>query len=139
MDQPRRRILVVDDDQKWGNVIVRVLAPEHEVVVLASAEEALGRIAAGERFDLVLCDLLLPGMTGMTFYLHLGSTAPEVVERVVFITGGATSAGAAAFLGRADVRHHEKPFASLSELRAVVRKHLQRLGGGSADHGGGSP
>ena len=138
MQGQRMRVLVVDDDLKWGNVIVRVLAPEHEVVVLASAEEALGRIAAGERFDLILCDLLLPGMSGMAFYLHLGFAAPDVVERVVFITGGAISAHAEAFLGRPDVRHHEKPFSSLAELRAVVREHLRRLGGGSADHGGGS-
>ena len=138
MQGQRMRVLVVDDDLKWGNVIVRVLAPEHEVVVLANPEEALGRIAAGERFDLVLCDLLLPWMSGMEFHRRLGAAAPEVVKRLVFITGGATSADAEAFLRRADIRHHEKPLSSLAEFRAVVREHLQRLEGGSADHRGGS-
>ena len=44
----------------------RVLTPEHEVVTLSDGREALRRIAAGERFDVILCDLMMPEMSGMS-------------------------------------------------------------------------
>ena len=110
-------------------MIVRALEPEHDVVLLISAQEALDRIAAGERFDLVLCDLMLPGVSGMAFYERVGQSAPELVERVLFATGGAYTSSAEEFLKRADIRHIEKPFRSLNEFRAAVREHLARVRG----------
>jgi CheY-like chemotaxis protein len=118
MEEQRRRVLVVEDDLKFGKLVARVLAPEHNVIVLTSARDALDRIAGGERFDLILCDLMLPGLSGVEFHERLGSIAPEVVDRVVFVTGGAYSPRSEAFLKRADIRHFEKPFASLA---ATVR------------------
>jgi DNA-binding NtrC family response regulator len=129
MDEQRRRVLVIDDEVKFGSLVARALVPEHEVVVLASAKEALDHIARGERFDLVLCDLMLPGVSGVDFHERVGSMAPELAERIVFVTGGAYSQRAVAFLERADIRHLEKPFPSLAGFRAVVQEHLQRVGG----------
>jgi CheY-like chemotaxis protein len=129
MEGQRKRVLVIEDDPKFGGLIGRVLAPPHEVLVLTRAQEALGRIARGERFDLILCDLMLPGMSGIEFHERLGSIASEMLGSVVFVTGGAYSQRSAAFLKRADIRHIEKPFPSLVAFRAAVHEHLQRVCG----------
>ena len=63
----RGRVLVVDDDPTIGNTVARVLRA-HEVVLLSSPRAALARIEAGERFDVVLCDLMMPELTGMELH-----------------------------------------------------------------------
>jgi len=125
----RARVLIIDDDQKLGRILARALAREHEVTVMTSAREALARIEAGDRFDLILCDLMMPGVGGEDFYERVGVVAPELVECVVIMTGGAYTPKAVAFLERASIRRLEKPF-QLAELLEAVREHLSRLDGG---------
>ena len=55
----------MDDDRTVGNVLLKVLGAEHEVIVLSSARDALARLPSGEHFDVILCDLMMPEMTGM--------------------------------------------------------------------------
>jgi hypothetical protein len=69
---------------------------------------------------------MLGGVSGIDFHERVGPIAPELVERIVFTTGGAFTPRAAAFLARADIRHIEKPFPSLAEFRAAVQGHLAR-------------
>jgi DNA-binding response OmpR family regulator len=126
MEGQRGRVLVIEDDDKLGRMVGRALAPDHDTDVLTRAQDALDRIAAGERFDLILCDLMLRGVSGIDFHERVGPIAPELVERIVFTTGGAFTPRAAAFLARADIRHIEKPFPSLAEFRAAVQGHLAR-------------
>ena len=72
---PRARVLVVDDEPLVGAVLRRTLV-EHDVTVVESARAALDRIAAGERYDLVLSDLLMPGLSGMDLYRELVRARP---------------------------------------------------------------
>jgi DNA-binding NtrC family response regulator len=125
VDGYRVRVLVIDDEVNFGRLVGRMLEREHDVVALTSAQEALARIGAGERFDLVFCDLMMPEMTGMDFVEHLARVAPELLGRLVLITGGAFTPGAEAFLEQTSIPRLEKPF-SLDELRAVVREQLPR-------------
>jgi CheY-like chemotaxis protein len=138
MEGQRRRILVIDDEIRFGSVIARVLEAECDVIVVASAEEAIDRVARRERFDLFFCDLKMPGMAGPDFRHNLGVLAAELVERVVFITAGATTLEALAFLEQSNVHWIEKPFPSLATFRAAVRRHLVRVRGGMPS-GGGAP
>ena len=126
MKDQRPRVLVIDDDAPLRSMMRRVLEPGYEIVLATSAKEALDRIAAGERFDLVLCDLMLPGLSGVDFHERVGTSAPDLVERIVFTTGGAYTPRAEAFLARTDIQHIDKPFPSVSAFRAVVQQHLQR-------------
>lgn len=119
----RERVLVIDDDERLGNMVRRALAPEYDVAVLTSARQALARVASGERWELILCDLMLPLVTGMDFYDRVSQLAPELVERIVFIPGGAFTPRAVAFLARPSIARLEKPF-SLAELRQVVQERL---------------
>ena len=117
----RGRVLVIDDDEMVGDTTRNILAGDHEVVNMTSASTALRAIEGGDRLDVILCDLMMPQMTGMDFFAALGKRAPEAARTVVFMTGGAFTPQAGAFLAATPNRYLEKPF-ELAQLRALVNE-----------------
>jgi PAS domain S-box-containing protein len=116
----RARVLVVDDELPIANTLRELLAPDHEVVAATNAREALTAIARSD-FDVVLCDLIMPGMNGIELYERLRADRPGLERRIVFMTGGAFTASAAEFLASVDNRRIEKPF-SLGLVEQIVRQ-----------------
>jgi signal transduction histidine kinase len=119
----RGRILVIDDEPLIAAVIRRALA-EHEVLAVTDGRAALARMEAGERFDVILCDLMMPNLSGMEVYAELLRIARDQAERVIFVTGGAFSAQAQAFLERVPNIRVDKPFDSQA-LRTLVNNYLR--------------
>jgi signal transduction histidine kinase len=124
--RPRGRILVVDDEPLVGTVLQRTLSSEHDVTVVTTARAALEHLGAGS-YDLVLSDLLMPEMSGMELYDALSRRDPALARKVVFLTGGAFTPAARAFLEREPVLCVEKPF-ELEAIRAVLARKLAELG-----------
>ncbi len=120
----RGRILIVDDEALLAAVVERVLAKDHNVVTVIVAKEALAMCAAGEKFDLILCDLMMPEMTGMDLYRELMIVAPDQAGKMLFLTGGAFTASARAFLTEPPKEYIEKPF-EIANLRAIVQRYLR--------------
>ena len=120
---PRGRVLVIDDEPLLCSALERILRPHHDVVLTTLAAEALPRLEAGEPFDLILCDLMMPRMNGMDFHAALQRLRPELTGRVVFLTGGAFTPQAKAFLERVPNRRVDKPF-NARALLAVTREVL---------------
>jgi CheY-like chemotaxis protein len=120
----RARILVVDDEPAIAGVIRRILSKEHDVVTTVAAAEALGRIRAGESFDVILCDLMMPQMTGMDLHGELRKVNPACAERMIFLTGGAFTPAARAFLDAVSNQRVEKPF-DAQHLRALVNDRIK--------------
>jgi PAS domain S-box-containing protein len=123
---PRATILVVDDEPALGSTIRRVLR-HHNVTAVVTAQDALALIAAGNKFDVVLSDLMMPGMSGMEFHAELVRLHPEVARRVVFLTGGAFTPDAKAFLDRVPNERMEKPFET-NALRRMIQKVSKNAG-----------
>src|SRR3990172_9273128 len=94
---PRRRVLLVDDEPAVLTSHRRLLEPRYEVELAEDVERGLARLQA-ERFDIVLCDLMMPGGGGERLYRTLEERAPAVARRIVFLTGGAPNEGARRFL-----------------------------------------
>lgn len=116
------RILVIDDEDMLLRAIKRILEDDQQdVVCKKSAREALGLIDSGERFDIILSDLMMPTMTGMEFYEALLSRNPDLSRRVVFMSGGAITARMADFLKSVPSQRLEKPFKLASLLEAIQR------------------
>ncbi len=111
------RILVVDDEADVRRSIRRVLKP-HEVTLAAGGEEAWKHLAQGH-FDVVLCDILMPDLTGIELFERTSAERPDLADRFVFMTGGAFTADTRHFLERRAPHRLEKPFDS-RELRAAV-------------------
>jgi signal transduction histidine kinase len=91
------RILVVDDEALVGQQLARALAREAEVVSTTSGREALELLAGQGPFDRILCDIMMPGMSGPELHAELVRTAPGQAARLVFMTGGAFTDAARAF------------------------------------------
>jgi CheY-like chemotaxis protein len=116
----RGRILVVDDEAAVGSALRRLLQAEHEVTVTTCARDARDRLSRGERFDAILCDVMMPAMSGIELHAEIEAIAPEQADRVVLLTGGAFTAAAREFLERWPHRRLDKPV-DVDELRAAVR------------------
>ncbi len=118
--QGRAVVLIVDDERSVLTILGRALV-NHDVTTFTSAKEAVELIEAGTSFDLILSDLMMPGMSGMEFYDALAREQPRAAERMVFMSGGAFTPAARAFLDRVPNERIEKPF-NLNQLRELVRK-----------------
>jgi CheY-like chemotaxis protein len=120
---PRRaRVLIIDDEPAVGRTLARTLRG-HDVEALLRAEEALQKIAAGEEFDLILCDLMMPEMGGVELHEAVAAIAPAIAERIVFMTGGVYTERVDTFLRSVPNRRVGKPF-RVDEVRAICDEAL---------------
>ncbi|MFY0571875.1 MASE1 domain-containing protein [Archangium lansingense] len=120
---PRRRILIIDDEPRLAQSMRMLIEPSHDVFVTTRGAEALAWVNEGQRFDLVLCDLQMPGTTGMDVYAHLRAHVPELAERLVFISGGAYTQATRDFVRSVRNRILEKPVRP-DELLATIDEAL---------------
>ena len=117
----RCTVLVVDSDPNVATALGRALAEEHDVVVADGAPDALRRVAAGESFDAVVCDVSMHEMSGVDFYAEVLRHAPTLASQIVFLTCGALAPRARAFAESLGPRCLEKP-PDMTKLRELIRK-----------------
>jgi len=122
------RVMVVDDEPVVARAVARALRP-HVVVVVGSAGEALAALAADDPPDAIVCDLMMPEVTGMDLHDRLAGERPELARRMIFLTGGAFTDRARAFLELRRGRVMEKPVEGTALRRLVEKVALE---GGAA-------
>jgi CheY-like chemotaxis protein/two-component sensor histidine kinase len=122
----RGRIAVIDDDASVAVVVARLLGARHDVVPFLAARQALDELRAGS-FDVILCDVMMPDLSGMDLHAELTRTAPDLVPRMVFMTAGAFTPRAREFLEALTSPRLEKPF-DRDELLSVVAALVERRG-----------
>jgi len=123
----RAKVLVVDDEPRIGSAIARILGPLHEVTAVCTARDATMRLEGGEQYDVILCDLMMPQMSGIDLYRSVEQLAPELTNRVVFMTGGPFSMRGSSLLEALTNPRLEKPF-SPDALRSVVEQVMSQTG-----------
>jgi signal transduction histidine kinase/ActR/RegA family two-component response regulator len=123
-DAVRARVLVIDDEPAIANTLHDLLSPVHEVVPATSTREALATLAT-EDFDVIFCDLMMPGLSGIDLYQRIKTDKPGMEERIVFMTGGAFTTRAAEFLTQVPNQRLEKPF-SFGLVEHIVREMAAR-------------
>jgi PAS domain S-box-containing protein len=117
----RVRALLIDDEVAVGRAICALLAPEIDVTHVTRGADALTRIDGDDRYDVVLCDLMMPDMSGIELFFELRAKHPVLSRRVVFLTGGAFTEQARDFLSRTEHPPVEKPFTEAT-LRAAIER-----------------
>ena len=117
----RPRILVVDDERAMRTTLAALLSDRYDVLTADSGASAIGTLKKDPGFDAVLCDLMMPEVSGVDVYAWIQAEAPELTNRVVFMTGGAFTPRARELLEQVPNRHVEKPF-ELVELSAALDK-----------------
>jgi signal transduction histidine kinase len=119
------RVLVVEDEVPLARALSTELGRVHEVHVVSNATEALSALVA-KPFDVILCDVRMPGMSGDGLYEMVRRDRPGVAVRFVFMTGVGFGAEFERFLSESGRPILEKPFSvedALGIIRKVVSKH----------------
>jgi CheY-like chemotaxis protein/two-component sensor histidine kinase len=119
----RANVLIVDDEEAVCKVVARGLSRHHDVMSFTRAEDAVARLDAaaleGEPVDVLVCDLMMPEVSGIDLYRQIAKKSPELARRMVFLTGGAYTPAAREFLDRVANPRIEKPF-ELANLLAII-------------------
>ena len=115
----RARILIIDDEPLLGQTLRFAFQDKHDVEVAASGREAIDRLAHDAAFDLVLCDLMMPDVSGEHVFRAVSEHSPGLLPRFVFMTGGAFTERAQEFLAHFAGRHLEKPF-NIDEVEELL-------------------
>jgi CheY-like chemotaxis protein len=121
----RGRVLVVDDEPAILRAMDRILSRVHRVETAGGGEEALARIEADAGFDVVFCDLMMPGMSGMDLFEQVLEKHPDLAARFVFMTGGTFTDQAQEFADRTANVRLDKPVEA-RDMLAVVGEMLQK-------------
>lgn len=120
----RAHLLVIDDEERLAETLRMALAYSHDVTIATSGNDALAKIRGGTHpFDLVLCDLFLPDISGPDIYAEVERTRPDLLARFIFLTGGAFTESARRFLQNIDNPRLEKPF-DLGALEDLISERL---------------
>ena len=120
----RSHILIVDDDDRLRTSLGRKLGQKHDVTLARSGAEALAVLTSDPRVDVILSDLMMPEMTGMELHAQIARRFPQVADRMIFMSGGAFTDEARAFVDQLGELCLEKPFeiAMLCDrIRAVAQ------------------
>jgi PAS domain S-box-containing protein len=127
----RCRILVVDDEPEGTETLAEVLAAQgHEVVTAASGNAAM-RVLGDRTFDVILSDMRMPDVDGPGLFIRIKNAFPDLVDRIVFVTGDTLGPSNRSFLDQTGLPHLEKPIAP-DELRQVIQDILKEQGAAEA-------
>jgi PAS domain S-box-containing protein len=120
-----KKILVVDDEQSVRDLLADVLSQRGHVVKTSSSGGQALTLIGSEGFDAILLDIKMPGMDGRELYAHILSDYPEMVKRIIFITGDTQSEDTQEFLKVFDSSYVAKPF-RIEALYATLNRVLER-------------
>jgi CheY-like chemotaxis protein len=121
-----KRILVVEDEPIIAGLLGDMLmADGHEVEAVNTGRAALEKLATGT-YDLIVSDLRMPVLDGRGLYRELEKHYPEMLPRIVFVTGSALDPGNEDFLTSTRVPWIAKPF-TITDLHQLTQKVLRRL------------
>jgi len=122
----RARVLLIDDEVHLLRALRRALQP-HEVTTVPGGAEALALLAERRDFDLVLCDLMMPQVDGAAVHQYLQEQAPELLDRLVFVSGGAFTTKVQRFLAHVGRPVIDKPVDVPTLRRLAVSAVHRRL------------
>lgn len=115
------RILIIDDDPVVASALGRLLR-RYRVVTMVDSQEALAHLLGGEIYDVVVCDLMMPLLSGAALHDRLMTARPEQAKRMIFVTGGAFSLETTSFLERV-----VQPVLAKPVTRADLLVHVERI------------
>ncbi|MGZ5969605.1 MAG: response regulator, partial [Polyangiales bacterium] len=118
--EERLRLLVVDDEAALVTALHEVLAVDHEVTTLTTGARALELLLNGHESDVILCDILMPGMSGIDLYRALERERPALLDRMIFMSAASFMPRVTEFLEQVPNPRIEKPI-DVAQLRELIR------------------
>ena len=124
---PTRRILLLEDRSDYRNVLREyLLSCSYQVISVPSGIEGLREIMQG-RFDVIICDMMMPKMGGEMFFWAVTRVRPAARESFIFFTGHKNNPAIEFFFRRINARVLYKPF-NLSALDAAINEIFLKVG-----------
>jgi two-component system cell cycle sensor histidine kinase/response regulator CckA len=117
----RPRILLIDDEPNLGVTLATGLRDHADLVSVRSGHDGIRVLLGDSGFDLILCDLMMPDLTGMDVFEEIVRQRPALRQRFVFTTGGAVTDRARAFIERMPDHRLDKPF-RLEQVEALLHR-----------------
>lgn len=118
----RGRVAIVDDEAMVGSALERMLSGHHELFVTQSAQALLDELERGERFDVILCDVMMPVLTGVELHKIVAERYPAQAPAVMFISGGVFTDEMRRYLAELPNVTLDKPVSVGKLLRAVAEQ-----------------
>jgi len=113
-----RHVILIEDDSMVARALtLQLRSAGYRVTTVTDGKEGLELLRSRPEVDLVFCDLMMTGMTGMDLAEALAAEAPEVAAKMVFMTGGAFLPRAREFVARHLDRTVDKPFNIVAEAQ----------------------
>ncbi len=113
------QVLIIDDDAELLEVLQEIVSIKHECVGFTNAQTAIEVLKENNAFDVIVCDLMMPKMSGIQFYAALKQFAPHYLSRVIFLTGGSFTEDTDRFLAMPEITFFEKPIDTKLFLKAI--------------------
>lgn len=113
------RILIVDDEPTLLRACRRALSRDFDVVTADGGAEAVALLKEDPGIEAVICDLQMPGVDGLDVHAAIQEHRPELADKTLWATGGATSASGRDFLKRPGIQHIIKPYSGATLRDAV--------------------
>jgi len=127
-DQTSLRVLVVDDEPDVLDLISRIAkAKGHHVEKVSDGIEALERLEQTD-FEIIFCDLKMPGLSGNALYQRVAKERPEMAERFVFISGDTVNTSSRTFIAYTGCPLIMKPF-NIAEIRGILAERAREVNG----------
>ena len=114
-----KKVLIVDDELLLLELLSEML--DQYICFTASHLKQVDDILKEEDIDVILCDVVMPGGGGIELFQKLKENAPQVAQRLIFITGGSTNRESQDFLQKTDLPVIYKPFRAKDILSAFSR------------------
>jgi len=121
------RLLIVDDERLLAESLRRILSDDMVVTTTSDPIGLVERLAAGERYDVILCDVNMPALNGVDLLERVEARAPGHAERFIFMTGGVADGMLQARLESLGCRVIEKPL-DLKVLRSSIWERFEKSG-----------
>jgi CheY-like chemotaxis protein len=120
----RPKVLFVDDDWAMLNTYRTVIGVQLQADFASSGDDAYSRILSDSPPDIVVCDLLMPGLSGADLYRRATMLDRSWTNRFLFVTGAASTPAVAAFLNDSNVKVFHKPLVP-ERLLETIRQMLE--------------
>lgn len=105
------RIMVVDDEPGVGTLLEKVLTQiGYAVDIITEAGIVMDKLNAGTKYDAILLDIRMPGMSGTELYNHILKKEPALIDRIIIITGDIMGMDIKNFLDKYNLPYLAKPF-----------------------------
>lgn len=133
----RGRVLIIDDEPMVAGSLARLLRRSHEVETRDDPAQALRLVLEDQAWDVVLCDVMMPGLDGAQLYQRAVAAHPALRDSFAFITGGAFTPQTIELLQTTHRPVFPKPV-PIAELEAFIARRVSQRAASPTSHGDGS-